>query len=297
MTDSIIALFCCLDDFAKLVVEWERHHLIPSQRQRRRAGKLCLGEMLFIMVLFHVSAYKDFKHFWLYGLTQEYRDCFGALPSYSRFVSLKPRLLLPFCLLLHYFRGEETGICFADSTKLAVCHNARINRNRVLGGLAKRGGSTMGWFFGFKLHLLINHKGQLMAFRITAGNKDDRKPLEAMSAALQGKIFSDKGYLSQLLLERLWQRGLHLFTGICRNMKNHLMPLLDKVLLRKRCIIETLFDKLKSSMGLEHNRHRSPINALVHILSCLAAYTLAQPKVKMGKVRFPSTLPNLPTLP
>ena len=89
---------------------------------------------------------------------------------------------------------------------------------------------------------------------------------------------------------------LHLVTGIRRNMKNHLMPLLDKVLLRKRCIIETLFDKLKSSMGLEHNRHRSPINALVHILSCLAAYTLAQPKVKMGKVRFPSTLPNLPTL-
>ena len=293
MTDSTIALFCCLDDFAKLVVEWERYHLIPSDRQRRRAGKLCLGEMLFIMVLFHVSAYKDFKHFWLYGLSQEYRDCFGALPSYSRFVSLKPRLLLPFCLLLHYFRGEETGIYFADSTKLAVCHNARINRNRVLGGLAKRGGSTMGWFFGFKLHLLINHKGQLMAFRITAGNKDDRKPLEAMSAALQGKIFSDKGYLSQLLLERLWQRGLHLVTGIRRNMKNYLMPMLDKILLRKRCIIETLFDKLKSSLSLEHTRHRSPINALVHILSCLAAYTLAQPKVKMGKVHIPDPMPSI----
>ena len=161
MTDSTIALFCCLDDFAKLVEEWEPHHLIPSNGQRRRAGELSLGEMLFIMVLFHVSAYKDFKHFWLYGLSQEYRDCFRELPSYSRFVSLKPRLLLPFCLLLHSFRGEETGIYFADSTKLAVCHNARINRNRVLGGLAKRGGSTMGWFFGFKLHLLINDKGRM----------------------------------------------------------------------------------------------------------------------------------------
>ncbi|HBP53965.1 MAG TPA: IS982 family transposase [Synechococcus sp. UBA8638] len=214
MTASISALFCCLDDFAKLVAEWERHHLIPSERQRRRAGKLSLGEMLFIMVLFHISAYKDFKHFWLYGLTQEYRDCFRALPGYSRFVSLKRRLLLPLCLLLHYLRGEETGIYFAESTKLAVCHTARINRNRVFRGLATRGRSTMGWFFGFKLHVLIHDKGQLMAFRITAGNKDDRKPLDAMSAALQGKSFADKDYLSQSLLERLWQRGRHLVTGI-----------------------------------------------------------------------------------
>ena len=189
-TVALIALFCCLDNFTKLFEQWERHHLIPSERQRRRGGKLSLGEMLFIMVLFHVSAYKDFKHFWLYVLTQEYRDYFGELPSYGRFVSLKPRLLLPFCLLLHYFRGEETGIYFADSTKLAVCHHARISRNRVFQRLAKRGRSTMGWFFGFKLHLLINDKGQLMSFRITAGSKDDRKPLEAMSAALQEKSFA-----------------------------------------------------------------------------------------------------------
>ena len=293
MTDSTIALFCCLDDFARLVEDWERHHLIPSHRQRRRAGKLSLGEMLFIMVLFHISAYKDFKHFWFYGLSQEYGDCFGDLPNYSRCVSLKPRLLLPFYLLLHYFRGERTGIYFADSTKLAVCHNARISRNRVFQGMAKRGRTTMGWFFGFKLHLLINHKGQIMAFRITDGSRDDRKPLEDMTAALQGKIFADKGYVSKWLLERLWQRGLHLVTSIRRNMKNYLIPLLDKVLLRKRFIIETLFDKLKSSMGLEHTRHRSPVNALVHILSCLAAYTLAQPKVKIGTIGIPNTMPSI----
>ena len=166
-----------------------------------------------------------------------------------------PRLPVPFCILMQCFRGEETGVCFVDSTKLAVCHNARINRNKVFKGLAKRGRSTMGWFFGFKLHLVINDKGQVMAVKITPGNTDDRKPLETMIAELKGKVFGDKGYISKPLFQRLWQQGLHLITGIRRNMKNFLLPILDKIMLRKRFIIETLFDKLKSSMGLEHTRH------------------------------------------
>ena len=145
MEAPTIALFCCLDDFAKLFEDRERHHLLPSSRQRWRHGKLSLGEMLFIMALFHISPYKDFKHFRFYGLRHQYRDCFGELPSYSRFVRLMPRLLLPLYMLLHYFRGEQTGIYFADSTKLAVCHNARISHNRVFQGLAKRGRSAMGW--------------------------------------------------------------------------------------------------------------------------------------------------------
>ena len=296
MTDSIIALFCCLDDCARLVEDWERHHLTPSDRQRRRAGTLSLGEMLSIMVLFHISAYKTFKPFRLYGLSQEYGDCFGELPSYSRFVSLKPRLLLPFdlftcCCIISVGRGPASTL--PTVPKLAVCHNAHIRRNRVFQGMAKRGRTTMGWFFGFKLHLRIHHKGQIMAFRITDGSRDDRKLLEDMTAALQGKIFADQGHVSKSLLERLWQRGLHLVTSIRRNMKNDLIPMLDKGLVHKRFIIETLFDKVKSSMGLAHTRHRSPSNPLLHILSSLTAYTLTQPKVNIGNIGIPNTMPSI----
>ena len=269
--------------------DWERHKLIPSERQRRRAGILSLAEMLLIMVLFHSSPYKTFKDFWFYGLQKqnEYRPYFNELPSYERFVTLMPRLLLPSYLLVHWFSGERSGIYFVDSTKLAVCHNARGRHHKVFRRMAQWGRSSMGWFFGLKLHLVINNQGQIMAVRITAANVHDRHPLAALTAGLQGKVFGDKGYISKKMMHQLWQRGLHLITGICRDMKNHLMPLMDKLLLRKRFIIETLLVKLKSHMGLEHTRHRSPRNALVHIFSCLAAYTLAQPKGNMGPVVMP----------
>ena len=287
MSLSITALYCCLADFAETFEDWERHRLIPTARKRRRAGKLALGEMLFIMVLFHLSPFKDFKHFWVHGVEQKYRDCFGDLPSYARFVALMPRLFAPFCVLIHSLSGEETGIYIADSTKLAVCANPRISRNRTFKGLAARGHSTMGWFFGFKLHVVMNHKGELMAIKITPGNTDDRAPLEDMVADLEGKVLADKGYISKKLFARLWGKGLHLITGIRRNMKNYLMPILDKLLLRKRFIVETLFDKLKSEMGLEHTRHRSPTNAFVHILSCLVAYVLGKTKIRMTNITYP----------
>ena len=146
MEDLTIALFCCLDDFAKLFEDRERHHLLPSSRQRWRHGELSLGEMLFIMVLFHISPYKDFKHFRFYGLRHQYRDCFGELPSYSRFVRLMPRLLLPLYMLLHYFRGEQTGIYFADSTKLAVCHTAPHQPQPGFPGSGQAWSHAMGWF-------------------------------------------------------------------------------------------------------------------------------------------------------
>lgn len=282
MTIDKTALFCCLDDFCLLYEKAASRKLLPLSGQRQREGKLCLSEMMFIMALFHVSEFKHFKAFYTCGVQGKYRDCFAELPSYPRFVELMPRLLLPFSLLIHALRGEETGFYFADSTKLAVCHNRRISRHRVFRGMAERGKTTMGWFFGFKLHILINDRAEIMAVRITPGNVDDRKPLKAMAKGLKGKLFADKGYISKPLFEDLWQEGLQLITGIRKNMRNHLMPLFDKLMLRARFILETTLDVLKQVQGLEHSRHRSPINAFVHVLSCIVAYSLKpqKPKIK-----------------
>jgi len=238
------------------------------------------------MVLFHLSAYKDFKHFWIYGIEHEYRSYFRELPSYGRFVALMPRLFMPLCLLLYGLRGEQTAIYFIDSTKLSVCHNARSSRNRVFAGMAKRGKTSVEWFYGFKLHLVINNKGEIMAAHITPGNCDDRAPVQSMVKTLQGKLFGDRGYISQELFQKLWENSVQLITGIRKNMKNYLMSIIDKLSLRKRFIIETIFDKLKSQMGIEHTRHRSPTNAFVHVMSCLIAYSLGKNKPKI-KIAYP----------
>jgi IS5 family transposase len=287
MSINITALYCCLDDFCKVYEEWEAHQLIPSGKKRHRAGKLSLSEMLFIMVLFHLSPFKNFKAFYLYGVGNLYRSCFDEIPHYDRFVSLMPRLFAPLMILLHSLSGEETGIYFADSTKLAVCHNRRIGRHKVFNGMAARGKSSMGWFYGLKLHFVINHKGEIMAFKITPGNAADSALLDDITKNLVGKVYADKGYIGKELFKKLWQRGLHLVVGIRRNMKNYLMPLADKIMLRRRFIIETVLDTLKSEMGLEHARHRSPVNAMVHLLSCLAAYAFrpGKPAIRLDALR------------
>ena len=130
----------------------------------------------------------------------------------------------------------------------------------------------MGWFYGLKLHFVINHKGQIMALKITPGNTADSTVLDEMTRHLAGKLYADKGYIGRELFHKLWRRGLHLITSIRRNMRNYLMPLADKIMLRKRFVIKTVLDTLKSEMGLEHSRHRSVVNAMVHVLSCLVAY-------------------------
>lgn len=281
MNIDITTLFVCLDDFCKLYDSSLKAKALPTSGIRQRSGYLRLSEMLLIEVLYHFSPYKNFKYFYLNDICGRHRDKFDKLPCDDRFVALKQKLFMPLTILLHSLSGEETGLYFADSTPLKVCHNKRINNHKVFDGLAARGKSTMGWFFGFKLHIVINHKGQMMAAKITPGNTDDRVALEEMVKHLRGKCYADKGYIGKKIFANLWKNGLHLITGIRRNMRNHLMPFIDKSLLRKRFIIETIFGVMKTNFNLEHSRHRSPINAFVSIMACLVAYAYKNDKPKI----------------
>lgn len=184
--------------------------------------------------------------------------------------------VLPMTILLKtYCLGESTGISFIDSTPLRVCKNKRIKRNKVFSAHATTGKSTMGWFYGFKLHLVVNDKGEILNFVITQANVDDREPLKdkAFIKTIKGKLYADKGYVSQKLTELLFIDGIHLITGIRNNMKNVLMELKDKILLRKRSIIETINDELKNICQIEHSRHRSFTNFIANIISGLIAYS------------------------
>ena len=192
-----------------------------------------------------------------------------GLVSYNQFIELIPSVIVP----LNACLGTRTGITFIDSTTLAVCKNPRIHCHKTFAGLARRGKTSTGWFYGFKLHLIVNDRGELLDFVLTPGNVDDRTPVPRLARGLFGKLFGDKGYLSKALRDELWRMfKVQLITGIRANMKNTLLPLLDKLLLRRRVIVETIVDQLKNISQIEHSRHRSPVNFVVNVLCGLIAY-------------------------
>lgn len=272
------ALFVDVDDFwQNFRPDYERRLIADGHRRRRRDGRLSVSEAMTILITFQTSHFRTFKHFYLH-LLRHHRHDFPGLVSYNRFVEGIPHVVTPlFAYLISACRGPVTGISFIDATALKVCGNKRISRHRVFEGLAAMGKTTMGWFYGFKLHLVVNDRGDLLAFCLSPGNVDDRQAVEQLTGDLWGKLFGDKGYISQRLFEQLYDRGIQLITHLRKNMKNKLIDTFDKVLLRKRSLIETINDQLKNVCQIEHTRHRSPANFVVHLIAGLIAYA-KQPK-------------------
>lgn len=220
-----------------------------GRKHRNRKWTMSPSEIMTILICFHFNTFRNFKHYYLFYVKMHLCDLFPKQLSYNRFVELESRVAVEMMLFLQLFCfGRCTGISFIDSTCIPVCHNKRITRNKVFRDYAERGKSTMGWYFGFKLHLICNERGELLNFMLTKANVDDRNidVFNRLSDNGFGKLFADKGYISHGLFERLFNDGIEIVTGLKCNMKNRLMPLYDKILLRKRSVIETINDELKN---------------------------------------------------
>jgi IS5 family transposase len=291
---DVTKIFCEVDDLCQQFERhWQHQRQFPSMPgEKRSRSRLHLSEVMTIAIAFHGSGARTFKDFYTLTVLPHWQQAFPNLVSYTRFLELMPWCLMLLCCFMHTRKGEVTGISFIDSTPIEVCHPCRSHAHKVFHGLVGWGKNSVGWHYGFKLHLIINDKGELLAFKLTPANTDDRQPVPDLTQDLIGKLFGDRGYISQQLFEELYERGLQLITRRKKNMKQQLMSLIDKILLRKRAVIESVNDQLKNISQIEHSRHPSVFNFLVNLLAGLVAYTY-QPK-KPSLDLAPKGLPALP---
>ena len=281
---NIVSLFCEIHDF---FMRYETHlstHGLPDTppEPRGRPRRLHPSEVMTILIAFHQSNYRTFKHFYQKHVCVYYRAEFPQLVSYSRFVQLKKEVLRLLTFYLSTHAGTCSGISFVDSTRLRVCDNKRISSHKVFAGkVSARGKTSMGnRFYGFKLHLIINDTGDILDVALTPGNSDDRRPLWGLNpdTPLHGSLYGDRGYISQDLREKLRKQGINLVYKVRRNMDPLDVSVSDEVLLKKRTLVESVIKALKTRTVLEHSRHRSFENFYVNVFAALIAYQLSENK-------------------
>jgi len=198
------------------------------------------SEVMTIVIGFHMSHYRDFKNYYLGYVSVMYKKGFPDLLSYTRFLAVMPRVIVPMCAYFTSLKGKPTGFEFIDSTCIKVCHNIRIPRHKTFDGIAQRGKGTMGWFYGFKLHLIVNYHGEIVAAKVTTGNVHDTQPVEELAHRLTDKLYGDKGYLSKALEANLFEEGITLITTVRKNMKAKAISLWDRGVLGTFPLIVTI---------------------------------------------------------
>lgn len=272
-------LFCEIDDFCQdFLSEWNKTLLTPKGGHRRRHCGLSESEIMTILVHYHQAGYRTFKWYYQRHVAVFLKGYFPQLPSYQRFIELMPRVLLPLTLFMQQRCQTGRGIAFIDSTPLKVCENLRIPRHHTFRENAGRGKSSTGWFYGFKLHLVVDDCGNILSFALTSGNTDDRTPVPTLLKAIVGKVFGDRGYISKALTASLAEQGIEWITSLKKNMKAVARDTFDVLMLRKRSIIETINDQLKNISQIEHTRHRSLANYMINIIAGLVAYSYQDKK-------------------
>jgi len=282
---NVTQIFCDADDFCQgFIPDWEQRQLEPEEKTktRARARSVCESEIITLVVCYHLSGYRTFKWFYQRLVLKYWLANFPGLPSYNRFVELMSDVLMPIAAFMQSRCGMGKGIAFIDSTSLCVCKNIRIPRHKTFKDVAGRGKSSTGWFYGFKLHLMVDDCGEILSFSITRGNVDDRVPVPKMAKNFIGKLFGDKGYISKKLAELLAVNDVELITKLKKNMKPKFVALFDKILLRKRSIIETINDQLKNISQIEHSRHRSLTNCMINVVAGLLAYSYQEKRPSLN---------------
>lgn len=274
-----LAIFCEIDDFCQIFEpKFNQQLLADGTRQRIRTSKMSKSKVMAILVLFHRSGFRDLKRFYTKVVCKYWRKDFRNLLSYNRFVELQRDSLVLLGAFMQTRLGKCSGVSFVDSSKLPVCNNLRIKQNKVFEAVARRGKTSTGWFYGFKIHLVVSDTGEILAWQITLGNVDDRKPVPHMTRRVWGKLFGDKGYISQKLTDLLEEANVQLITKVKKNMKNKFVNLFDRLMLRKRAIIESINDQLKNISQIDHTRHRSVWNFYTNVIAGLIAYTFQAKK-------------------
>ena len=285
--DKIIEIFVPADDFCISFAEYIKQFRLENAPavHRNRKASLTDSEIISILIFFHYGSFINFKHYYNHYVKEHLRDYFPGLVSYNRFIELQQRVAVPMMLFLKMnCLGKSRGINFVDSTHIKVCHNRRIHQHKVFKNVAERGFCSIGWFYGFKLHLIINDRGEILSFYLTKGNVDDRniKVMQSLTEDIFGKLFGDKGYISKALSDLLFGDGIQLITKVKKNMKSQSLTATDKILLMKRAIIESVNDELKNICQLQHTRHRSINGFLFNIMSVLAAYSFFPKKPSLN---------------
>ena len=281
ITNQLTHIFCQVDDFCKEIDQYTEHGLLsgPTSNRRGPQPSLTISEIMAILIMFHHVRFRDFKTFYTGYVQRYWCRAFPQLPSYSRFISIMKQAIFPMTLFTSLNSGKRTGIYYIDSSCLPVCHPKRSQRHKTFDEIAAYGRTSVGWFFGLKLHIVINDRGELIAFKITRGNRHDSKEAPSLLKQLQGLAFGDKGYIGKKIFDELLAGGLKLVTRKRKNMKPEQLTEHEQQLLNQRGIVETVIGHLKHHYQVWHTRHRSILNAMTHLVTALAAYAINPLKI------------------
>lgn len=282
---AIVSLFCEIHDFFIVYEKHKAAHQLPASQRPETRGRprtLHPSEVMTLLILFHQSDYRTLKAYYEKHVSHYLRWAFPNLVSYNRFVELQQEVLEALLVYLRTRFSTCDGVSFVDAAPVAVCHNRRIPTHRVFAEHASRSKNSVGWFYGFKLHLSVNTSGELLGVELTTATTDDRQVVPKLALGLFGKLYADKGYISQILREYLRTQGIDLVYKVRKNMKPEPLSDFDAMMLRKRMLIESVIKEIKTQTQLQHTRHRSFVNFQTNIVAALIAYTYLEKKPSLN---------------